>query len=313
MLRVAVLGAELEGLIAAWVLSRHPMVKVDVYDLANGSNTYDGLPVLVQTPRANSLLQELGIPFTSYRPRIGLLRYEKVHQWPHYLWEDGGELKAEASRILYDLASKETRTRHFAADERPPTRRHASRRLRFDFADLRAALVFRARSLDWHITTDRVIDRQQYDRVVLATPLWLARDRLPFRIQPVTTTRRTVAVVVPRVSEEIFRPWDIVHLPYTPEDAAIRATSIAGTLAVEFSGAVTWMSVVSELNFLCRSGYEVVEYRDNLPGVPYPAQLPEWPDWLAPLGSYATWKNNIPLDAVLDRAYALLLAWTKGM
>jgi hypothetical protein len=313
-LRVVVIGVGLEGLIASWVFRQHPHIDVwTIGDPPPGKRQDGPGTPLVHSESMGNLLREVGVAHASYIPRDGVLLRGKISAYPDELRRLGHQ---QFERVWTDIRAKAmlppAKPNGVARGKR---RLKKDRRLRCEFEELAAALTpgrKMAATTRWRVNPGAVIvdgKRISYDFLAMTAPLWSVRERVWFDVPEVSVAPLSLAMLVPREAGAYCK-WDSVLTPYTPGQAIHRVCSWGAGYAAEACGTLDTASIVSDLNFLFPSGYDLQEVRRHRGPLRPLEREPRWPENIAPVGALAEWRQAT-LDEVLDRAYELLRRWTR--
>ncbi len=317
MIRIVVLGAGLDGLLAAWVFGQHPFAKVTVVGEYDKTRAQDEPPIVYSTSMIN-VLRVLGIPHSEYRIKEGILLSGQVRSISE-TWLAMN--KEEADRLRHDCYVKATRIppQESFPIQIPKPRKKIERRIRCDFKELYHTVQQKVRILPrskWClkpglVTTDR--GAIPFDQCVVTAPLWEVRERSSISIPEAYAVRRHLLSLIPRTAT-LYAPWDGILTPYTPEKSIHRldATGTGGIVA-EVTGAIVRPRIIGDLNFLFPDGYAIEKADMNLRGgiLPFGESRPKWPNNVVPIGRYSEWNDHLTLDDTVDRAYDLLHKWTK--
>lgn len=311
MLRVVVLGSDIEGLLVSWTMRQHP--GLDVWMIGKpplgGNGDSETLPTVVHTWSMRNLLDELGIAYASFKPRNGILLRGQIRPYPACLLS-----LSDAESVWNHVRAKALLqpVRMNGQLKRRPT----DRRLRCAYEELVEALAegvqFRA-APSWRLEPGRVTwagGSMDYDFAVLTGRLSECAGRTWFRLPSVESAPLTTISVVPRMPA-IYRRWDRVLTPYTPDGAIHEINANGHAYNAESVGEHPQARMLSDLNFLFRDGYEIREVTTDEAVIPYRDRTHQWPEHVQPLGSKAFWRPDITLDEVLDGAYELMRIWTR--
>lgn len=310
-MRVVVVGGGTPGLVAAHVL-RAAGARVRV--LEDGPLGDHDIPTPPErTDALVSLLNDLGVPYSSWTPQPGILLRGEVRAYPGALARMRAE---ELCRIQADIHIKETRTPppDWTRDTLAPEPRPA-RAIRFDAGELATAISRRidvtrtaAAQVEGKVVVDTHGNRHPADAVMWTRPLWEARQRVSWYIPEAVVTQRHLVLVKPR--RNMLAQWDWVHTPYTPAGAVHRVTSLGGLYAAEIHGRFRATDATSDLQFIFPQGYAIRHTVHALSGCMLPlSQAPEWPAHVVPLGPYAEWTPKATTDVVLDAARRIAAHW----
>lgn len=314
---VLVLGSGIEALIAAWVLRRHPHFKVSLLAGAQPGTEPDlpgALPEANHTKSMGRFLRHLDVPYSSYKPRDGVLIRDAILRWPEDVRKIGAK---EAGRVHADCLYKASRVASDGLHVLAPRARDLDRRIRCSLEDLIGELV---RGLEVRIDRVARIDeravvgdagRYPFDFLVSTIPIWLFRERATFELPEVISARRTIAVVAPRDGTRFVR-WDSVLTPYTPEGHVYRMTAFEHGYAVEASGRPSAARLTGDLNFLFPDGFHLRGVLTDLFTVPrFLHRADQMPaiDRVAFVGRYAQVGGGTTLDVVVDETYKMMKFW----
>ncbi len=317
MIRTVVIGRGIEGLLASWVFKQHPHLDVWVI----GSNTDDDVidsgrtASFEHTAGLREVLSELRVNYSSFVPRQGILLNGSIKKYPCHL----RSLNAvQTQKVWCDWRLKSGM--HPKKPNGELKRVRPKRRLRCDPAQVarHALRGLERRVVDtgaWSVGPGAVTFGQKrlpYDFVVLTEPIWRFRSKVWFQMPSVPVPERTSVEIIPRNSQQ-YRRFDHVLTPYTPHDAIYQLRANGPGYLAEMNGEVTASALLGDLNFLFPEGYDLVRLQTDHDGS-ISTRLPrvKWPENVAPLGSYAEWKENIGLEAVVNGAYDLMRRWIKG-
>lgn len=310
MIRVVVIGLDLEGLAASWAFRQHPQLEVWTVGHESLGGDCANLRPIMHTESAGNLLREVRVPYASYGPRSGILLGGSVQRYPDALTTH----LEKAERIFNDWQRKAGL---------PITRlngelkhRPRPRRLRCEHEELVNALTKGANIIEterWRLEPGTLlVDGRclDYDFAVLTAPLWECCSRVWFPLPNIETTMRTTAVVSgPKATR--FRQWDRVLTPYTPECGVYEVTDHGGQYSAVLAGEGSIGVLLSDLNYLFPGGYSIDSIRrERGRSTPLPKQT-RWPENIASLGTRSEWRTALPLDIALDGAYVLMRKWLR--
>lgn len=312
MLRVVVIGVGLDGLMAQWVFRQHPRLEV----WCIGDPAFASSVAIVDQPRhSNSLknlFKELKVLHASFTPRVGIMLRGSIKRYPDFF---EGRDREELRSVETQIANQGFR------EKRKPTsvlNSRTTRCLRYEQTTLVQKLSAGTKRIistdDWTLAPGQLhvgSKTLDYDFAVLTEPLWACRNRTWFTIPEVAATDQYRLTLIPREAEQ-YCPWDIVLTPYTPTETVASVHAEGHQYFATAFGCPNETDLLSDLNFLFPSGYDLVKVERLEKAVPTgkPPKM-RWPDNVAPLGELAEWKRGLSLDKVLDASYELLQRWIR--
>lgn len=318
MNRVLIVGGGISGLIASYVFTKMCSglnVRIMEPGKPGGEFTAGGLKYIHRTDAMASMLGDLGVVYSNYGIRGGILLHGAVEPYPKCLSEMDSE---RAKRIQYDHYRKTRRqepTEFSSRAMNDPESVGERRALRCDYERMIDTLARRATFVRSRLAkigpgvvlTDRG-NSLEFDYLVLTIPLFVIKRLADFYVPEGHAMRLNLINVVPQSDE--YARWDYVYTPYTPADVIHRISAMDGGYTCEANGELDMEDAIDDLSFIFKSGYYVRELKEGLKGhlLPLPSK-PEWPSNVAPLGRFAKWDPRSTADVVLDDAIALARHW----
>lgn len=309
MMRVVVIGQQIDALVTAWVLRQHPHLDVRLLSAQPLSiGPADRYCFVPHTESMGNLFRALDITYSSFSPQDGLLLRGKVIDFPRHL----SSLDAEDAERVFHAALSKAGSNGMTLASAIKQRQRKPRRIRCDMDDLIHALVASAGSnaiiaSTWRLEPGAVVSglrSYEYDFAVLTDPIWALQGNVWFDLSGHETIEHAIATLVPRRLSPLRR-WDVVLTPYTPADAAFRVTARGHAWAVEMRGVAGRAEMLSDINFLFPDGYALEAIGVNRTCIPTEVR---WPENVVPLG--AAEGKQVALDEVLDTAYELMRRFT---
>jgi hypothetical protein len=315
--RVLIIGGGISGLIASHVFRACRDVDVRVMEPGKpgGEFTAGGLKYIHRTDSMTAMLGDLGMVYSNYGIRGGILLKGKVEPYPKCLQ---AMPKEQSRRIQYDHYRKTRRQEPGEFSNRAmndPEAVGERRAIRCDYELLidtlaREATFIKARLAkvcDNFVLTDRG-NKHDFDFLVLTIPLFVIKRLVDFEVPDGHAMRLNLINV--EVQRDAYAKWDYVYTPYTPANAIHRVSTMDGGYSCEVTGELDMKSAEDDLGFLFKSGYYTMDVREGLKGHLLPLMYrPEWPANVAPLGRFAKWDPRSTADVVLDDAIAMARHW----
>lgn len=300
LLRVVVLGLNLESLLACWILRQHPML--DVWLIAEQPLDLllreDEVLFMPHTANISNLLRNLNVAYASFIPQDGMLLRGQIQ--PIARCSDEAVVRYAKDRTGEDIAAW------------IKAAKHRSRRLRCQLSDFLQALIRGlqyAVSPQWSLEPGEVVfgaqQRIEYDFAIVTGPLWKLKQRVWFETPQITPQEHAVVCVEPRRLAH-FRRWDTVLTPYTPSEAANKVTVIGNLMLVEMAPGATSEAMISDLNFLFSQGYALqsIDVKRRLKDLVFL----RWPENVVPLGSAVAMSS---LAELVEGAYECMRRWIR--
>lgn len=316
-MRMIIVGGGISGLIASYVFKQVRGLEVKVMEPGppGGEFLKGGLKYIHRTDAMASMISDLGLVFSNYNIRGGILLEGSVKPYPKHLSEIDRD---HAARIKYDHYKKTRRQEpgEFAARSmNDPEDVSVRSAISCDFAELVKALAARAdftkarlaKIQPKNVITDHG-NGHWYDYLVVTIPLWIVRHVAYFYVPEGHAMSLNLARIEPL--RDPYAKWDYVYTPYTPADCIHRISPVEGGYSCESNGELSRPHLVSDLNFIFKDGWSVVSVHEGLKGhlLPLP-ERPNWPENVAPLGRFAKWDPRSTADVVMDDCMAIAEQW----
>lgn len=319
--RIIIAGGGVSGLVAAWAFQEYgKSVVVLEPGVPGGDFTKGGLKYIHKTKAITDMFDSLGLVWSDYTVRGGILLRGSVHKYPQCM---DGMSEQESSRIQADHYVKTRRAEpdDFGARSMndPAARKNARRAIRCDFGDMIARLSSGPRILkaglaeiDSRGSRVKLTDGSWhgYDRLIVTLPLWVVRRMADFYVPHGLAVSLNIVHVSPR--RDRYAAWDYVYTPYTPADCVHRISPSGSGYSVEANG--DWdkiqLPLVNDLGFLFPDGFTVDSSAPNLKGHLLPlTEVAAWPENVVPLGRFAQWDPRATTDVTLAAALARAEEW----
>lgn len=310
MKTVLIIGGGISGLIASYMFRKCKGLDVKVMEPGEpgGEFAAGGLKYIHRTDDMASMLQDVGMVFSNYSARGGILLHGTVLPYPKCLAEMP---KERADRIRYDHYRKTRRQEpnEFSARAmNDPEDADASKAIRCDFQGLIKTLALRcdfikarlAKIEPNFVLTDRG-NKHPYDYLILTIPLWVIKRVAYFGDGIPDGHAMSLNLVNILTHRDAYSKWDYVYTPYTPEGVIHRISPLDSGFSCEANGELDDEKLVSDLNFIFPDGWTVASKREGLKGHLLPlAARPNWPTNVMPLGRFAKWDPRGTADVVMD-------------
>jgi len=320
MKRVVIVGGGISGLICSYVFRKRKDVRTTILEpnRIGGEFIAGGLKYIHRTDAMASMLIDLGLIFSNYVTRGGILLRGKVLPYPKCL----RSMETEEARRIQDDHYRKTRLaepgKHSARAMNDPASTKPRKALRTDFVSLIESLAagnefirLPLKSVMRHaviLGDGRLIP---YDYLVMTIPLWAIRRCVDWYVPHGIAMKLNIVNMAPR--RDRFAKWDYVYTPYTPENAVHRFSIQDAGYAVEVNGELDMDRVAGDLNFIFSSGWAIRNIQRDLKGHLLPLkEKTEWPSNVAPIGRFAQWDSRITADVTLEDAEKLARRWFGG-
>lgn len=301
---IAVVGNDIAALLVSKLLTCQLGNRVVLHsDGMNAARSVIVRPEIVKRgERVCSLLESLGLMFSEYKTKTGILLRGEVERFPEHF----SGRRERALQVNGKLCSK-SRIVDMPSGKRIPNFASEIPKniVSFAWCDLVKALERGTYEVD----SSKVVSvapgvvatefsRRRFDLVIVTLPLWrlakcVAWD-MPHSAAVIENTV-TIRLNTCRRSEcDPFSKFDVVWTPYTPEDLVWRVEQDGTEYRARFSGLwrgeETNLRLMSDLNFLFHSGWSVQSVDRKIPGYRFPlACQPIWPEGIVPIGKYSVW------------------------
>lgn len=316
MKRILIVGGGISGLLSNYVLSKLPGVTCQLLEPGKlgGEFTSGGLKYIHRTDAFVSMLDELGVTWSDYSIRGGIMLHGAVEPYPKIFQTLG---KDRADRIRYDHYKKTRRQEPstFGARAMNDPEADKSKALRCDFQDLIDKLgtlanvkAARLDRIEQKFITSNGGVTYWYDYLVSTIPLWVLNQAAYFQTPTCAALRLNVVNV--DVLEDTYSKWDYVYTPYTPGNAIHRISSHEGGYSCEVNGELDQAAMVSDLNFMFPDGWTIKSLKEGLKGHLLPLSSPlELPPNVAAIGRFAKWDPRATADVVLSDVLEQAKTW----
>ncbi len=319
MKKVVIAGGGISGLACNYVFSQYRNVDVKVLEPVQPGGEFlaGGLKYIHRTDEVVSMFTDLGMVFSNYSVRGGIMLRGKVEQYPKCF---EGMDRAEAHRIQADHYRKTRLSepgKHSRRAMNDPASVKPRRALRCDFESMITALAARAVIVPTglqkvgvkilYLADGSILP---YDYLVLTIPLWVIRRCVDWYVPHGVAMRLNVINVQPR--KDRYARWDYVYTPYTPENTIHRFSVHGSGYAMEANGDLDHNKLHGDLNFIFSGGWWIGNIKAGLKGHLLPLdQEAQWPDNVAPLGRFAKWDSRATMDVVLADSIGLAERWLR--
>lgn len=317
--RLLIVGGGISGLVTNWVWRDVAHVTMFEPGVLGGEFPTGGLKYIHRTDPVEALFGDLGIAYSSYVVRGGILLRGQLYLHPQALQAMKPE---EAQRIRFDHYRKTRRSGPGdLADTamNDPAATGPRRALRCDLEELVSSLgklgcdSFVPKAVGKIDARRNMLfdaDRKPYsfDFLVLTIPLWIIRHVSDFFVPESAALRLNVARV--STSEGRYASFDYIYTPYTPADTIHRFSPKSAGYSVEANGVLDLPKLQSDLAFIFPEGYHLEAVKVGLNGHLLPLREPvDWPRNVAPVGRFAKWDSRSTMDVALADALALKERW----
>ena len=322
--KVVIVGGGVSGLVCAYAFRKYKDIEITILEPATlgGEFLTGGLKYIHRTDSMVSMFTDLGLVFSNYAVRGGIMLRGDVHKYPDVF---SGMPQGESERIQADHYRKTRRTEpgdYARKAMNDPASTKPRKALRTDFADMVKALeksfiknggVIRRERLKeigknviW-VESGKII---KYDHMVLTIPLWVIHRAVNdlWYVPQGVAMKLNVVVIVPR--KDTYSRWDYIYTPYTPANAIHRFSPDGFAYSCEINGELDQVDMVSDLNFIFKGGWWIKYIREGLKGHLLPLDNKvDWPSNVATLGRFAKWDSRATLDVALEDAKKLGRRW----
>jgi len=321
---VLVVGGGVAGLVSSCIFSSFGAhVKMFECGKLGGEFLAGGLKYIHRTDNMTGLFIDLGLVFSNYSVKGGILNRGVVERYPELFQRMD---KYKVAQIQMDHFRKTRMMEpgsHYKTAMNDPANSISKGAIRLDFVDMVNRLAARLKRDGGEIVREKVIKvlgenslmtdkgrRYAFDYLIFTVPLWIIKRLVDFYIPDAMAMNLNLIDVVPK--NDRYAGWDYVYTPYTPGDA-IHRFSVDGVCYVcELNGelAPRMVDVVSDLNFIFGAGYVIKKITRGLKGHLHPmGEKIQWPENMAPLGRFAEWNSRGTVDKILENAIELAEKW----
>jgi hypothetical protein len=310
-MKITVIGNDINALMAAYVARQqgHTVTLFSFKELDLRSPY-----VVFESKLLCEILYRLGITFSSYRIKSGILMMGSVHPFPRVFREIG---KARSLRVRSDLYAK---TRLVAASE------VTSQAIDIEVAGTKIGLHFGwpefidaiTRSLQstvkpiLSLKSDRILFQDgaelPFDLCFVSLPLWKCQPLVDWHLPHACAVAMNTAKVDQNTHPDIrdqMAGWDSVWTPYTPDSLIHRVFQVDGGYHVQFSG--KWPAeepnpaLLGDLNYLFPAGWAATGSLRGEAGFLCPlSEKPSWPKSVRPIGRLARWDARATMTQTIE-------------
>jgi hypothetical protein len=317
-MKIAIIGNDIHALLAAYMAKKRGHSIILFGELPfNTRAPY----TIFDSKRFGQILTELGINFSSYRIKSGILLRNHIHPFPHALRFFGKDV---GSTIRADLYSKtrlvrcETKPSKLSLDLELASTKIA---LRFEWVEFLERLndgLSTSRKRMVELKSHSVIcddgSVEAFDLCLVTSPLWRCQDFVEWPLPHACAVALNTAVVDSNSDQEVkeqLSGWDYVWTPYTPDATVHRVYQVDGEYHVQFSG--SWLegqerpALIGDLNFLFPAGWAPTGSFRGEAGFLCPlSEKPIWPKSVLPLGRLAQWDAKATISNTVEELSKVL-------
>ncbi len=317
-MKIAIIGNDVHALLAAYIAKK----RGHSFTLFADQPLNTRAPYIVFDSKGFcQILTELGITFSNYRIKSGILLRDQIHPFPHALRLFG---KDAGSIIRADLYSKtrlircETAPHKLSLDLELASTKVGLHFVWAEFIDsiLEGLSINRKRVKT--LRTNSVVfedgSHETFDLCLVTAPLWRCQDLCEWPLPHACAVALNTAVVDSNSDQEAkehLSGWDYVWTPYTPDATVHRVFQVNGEYHAQFSGA--WAAeqehptLIGDLNYLFPAGWAPTNAFRGEAGFLCPlSEKPIWPKSVRPLGRLAQWDGKATISNTVDEVSRIL-------